>query len=200
MQTFHVDLGQIAAAAGAVGSLVTSIVLINKRIVKPVRSWLARADTVHRIVSEQLTLNGGKSLKDSVMRLESLHLKSQADLQAYFSLMTPNGVAMFEADSNGRCTSANGVYKAWTGSGDEDLLGEAWLGVVLYDDREMVHRGWNEAVRDRRDYESYHRMIDAQGVAFWVHCYAVVRRLHGTFYGYIGRIERTEGASRPQIC
>lgn len=195
-----IDLTQIAAAAGAVGSIVTSVILLNKKIVRPVRSWLDRADTVHKIVSEQLVLNGGKSLKDIVMRLESLHYQAQADLQAHFSLMTPAGVAMFSCDEGGKLTWVNGVYKAWTGSGDEDLLGEAWLGCVLYDDRAMVHKGWCEAIRDRRDYESYHRMLDANGQPFLVHCYAVVRRLHGRHFGYIGRIDKSDGVSQPQIC
>lgn len=146
-------------------------------------------------------MNGGKSLRDVVSRLEVLQHRQRGDLQAYFSLITSNAVAMFECDEKGGYTWVNGIYKAWTGTGDEDLLGEAWLGSILHGDRHLILQGWQEAIRDRRDFESYHRMLDMDGKPFWVHCYAVARRSHGSVYGYVGRIEKhNEAVERPAIC
>lgn len=190
IQIVQIDFTQIGAIAAAAGSVVSTIILLNRKVIKPMRQWFLIADRTHKIVSEQLSVNGGKSLKDIVLRLEESQARQQADLKAYFALMTSNTVAMFEADLNGRYTAASGLFKAWTGSDDDELLGEAWIGCIAYADRSMVASGWANSVRDRRDFESYHRMIDGQGKVFYVHCYAVPRRFQGHIYGYLGRIER----------
>lgn len=201
MQSYNIDLAQLVGILTAVGSIGSAVVFLNRKIVIPVRRFYADSALTHKIVREQLTMNGGKSLKDIVMRLEVHQDRQRADLQAYFSLLTANNVAMWEADTDGSYTWVNGLYKAWTGTGDEDLLGEAWLGSVFHSDRSVILQGWREAIRDRRDFESYHRMLDSEGNPFWVHCYAVVRRLHGSVYGYVGRIERhKEAKEMPQIC
>lgn len=201
MQSLHIYIAQFAGILTAIGSIYTALRLVNRRIVQPVRMFYHDAASTHRLVREQLTMNGGKSLRDIVMRLESLQHRQRADLQAYFSLLTANNVAMWETDEKGAFTWVNGIYKAWTGTGDEDLLGEAWLGSVLHSDRALILQGWQEAIRDKRDFESYHRMIDPEGKPYWVHCYAVVRRLHGSVFGYVGRIERhKEAVEKPLIC
>jgi len=201
MQSLNIDLGQLAGILTLAGSVFSGAVVFNRKIIKPVRDWVQEASSTHKLVREQLSLNGGKSLRDIVLRLEGAQQRQRADLQAYFSLLTANNVAMWEADEKGSFAWVNGLYKAWTGTGDEDLLGEAWLGSVYHSDRALILQGWQEAIRDKRDFESYHRMIDSDGRPFWVHCYAVVRRLHGSCYGYVGRIERhSEAVEKPQIC
>jgi len=201
MQTLNIDLAHIAGIMTAIGSVLSGVVLINRKLIKPVRRFYVDAASTHQLVREQLSMNGGKSLRDVVLRLELLQHRQRADLQAYFSLLTGNNVAMWEADERGAFTWVNGLYKAWTGTGDEDLLGEAWLGSVLHSDRALILQGWQEAIRDKRDFESYHRMIDPDGRPFWVHAYAVVKRLQGSAYGYVGRIERhKEAVEKPLIC
>lgn len=201
MQSLPIDIAQLAGIFATIGTLYSCIVAVNRKLVRPMREFYADAASTNKLVKEQLSMNGGQSLRDVVFRLESLQHRQRADLQAYFSLLTANNVAMWEADERGAYTWVNGLYKAWTGTGDEDLLGEAWLGSVLHSDRALILQGWQEAIRDKRDFESYHRMLDAEGKAFWVHSYAVVRRLQGNSYGYVGRIERhKEAVERPLIC
>jgi PAS domain-containing protein len=181
----------VAAALGALGALGAALVSFNKKVVVPFRGWIAQAEETNKIVKEQLTANGGSSLKDAVTRIERTAKFHHANLHAWMALNTrTTNTAVFETNERGQCTWVDPVYRQWTGKADIDVLGEAWLGVIYTPDREDVEEAWQKAVMQRRDFKGTYRIVDATGVPVWVECVALVTRFHTETLGYLGCLTR----------
>lgn len=183
---------QIGAGLGLLGTLAVMIAKFNRRVVVPTRKWVNKMEETHQIITQQLVANGGSSLRDAVTRIEHQHLDHKAGFQSWMTLVTDGKLGMFEANRTGQCTWTNPIYKMWTGRMEEELMGDAWIGVIHPLDREQVVEGWREAVEQQRDFSGTFRMQDYNGTPIWVRCLAVVKRTPQRTFGWLGRLERIE--------
>jgi PAS domain S-box-containing protein len=181
---------QIGTGLGILGTVAVMVTKFNRRVVVPTRRWIDKMDETHKIISEQLQANGGSSLRDAILRIENQHLDHKAGFHSWMTLVTDGKLAMFEADHTGRCTWTNPIYKMWAGRMEEELAGDAWMGVIHPLDRDEVVCGWRDAVSQQRDFSGVYRMQDYNGALFWVKCLAVVKRSPQRTFGWLGRLER----------
>lgn len=183
---------QVGAGIALLGSLMVLTTKFHRKIIVPTRRWLAQAEETHKIVSEQLLTNGGSSLRDAINRIEHQYMDHKAGFHSWMTLVTEAKSGMFEANKAGQCTWTNPIYKMWTGRMEEELAGDAWVGTIFPADRDMVVEGWEEAVKQQRDFSGTFRMQDYLGNPFWIKCLAVVKRNGGRTFGWLGRIERVQ--------
>lgn len=121
---------------------------------------LARTmDAVERI-GKELGDNGGRSLKDSVNRIDRRTLMTDARQAA---LMAAQPEAMFEADTAGHFTSANRAFEDLTGFSRAHLCGMEWVNAIHPEDRFRVVKSWDHAIKDQRAWLDNCRFVTAAG-------------------------------------
>ena len=102
--------------------------------------------------------NGGKSLKDSVNRVESLVINLASLVEAFHQL---SDKPMFRADEEGNFTWMNSAFMQLTGRNSEELKNKGWISSIYEDDRERVSREWESAVEDQRTFYSEFKVINS---------------------------------------
>lgn len=158
---------ELAGYAGAIGgSLAAGAKLaqvVKVRAYDPSKQFIQRIgttmDTVEQIKKE-LGDNGGKSLKDSVKKIDDRTRMTDARQSA---LMAAQPEAMFEANIEGHFTSANRAFEELSGFSRAHLSGMEWVNAIHPEDRFRVVKEWNHAVKDQRAWIDNCRMVTASG-------------------------------------
>ena len=135
----------------------------KRHVVDPARAFLGRVEStctkVDRIDSE-LGANGGKSLKDTVTRMDQRTRHQDARLAA---LIGSQPEPMFEACDQGEFLAVNRALEALTGFSREEMVGMGWVNTLHPDDRERVMVQWAHAIRDERAFLESCRLRTAAG-------------------------------------
>lgn len=135
-------------------------------------------------VKYQVTKNDGGSLLDAITRIET----SVAGLTAVHEAtqqLSQNPI--FKADRNGECIWVNTAYTLITGKSIEDLKGHGWISLVHDEDREIVRREWDAAVKDIRRFELPYKVVnDRMGTTYLVKCTSYPIIVKNEITGYIG--------------
>lgn len=103
-------------------------------------------------IRDELTVNGGKSLRDAVNRIED-SIKCVQHSWRYFA--DRNGKPVLEADEDGMVVWANAAFLHLSGLMLEDVVNYGWLAAVYPSDRERVQKDWLDAVQERRIFQSF---------------------------------------------
>lgn len=98
---------------------------------------------------KNLAPNGGKSLFDSISRLEQSvqFMQDQLAVNNYLKRAILPDSPSFESDRQGRWTWTNAALDELCGTHDGDLLGQAWIRAVQADLREEAQAEWFRAVK-----------------------------------------------------
>lgn len=186
---------QHLATLAAVTASLLGVYTFIKTIIVPFYGWCKRAkqaiylhthvlpDKVNRIYQE-VTPNGGASLKDTIARIESRQIIQEQRQHAYASHLE---VPIFETDAVGSCTWVNKAYLEFVNAPIEDVLGNGWINYIAYDDQTKVADSWASAVRDQRAFRLEYTMMTTDGPVTVMGETFVIRANHnGPVLGYIG--------------
>ena len=175
-------------AAGA-STIVTGLIVIYKKAVKPmVKAITSYYKTIEKIdrIFEELTPNGGSSVKDKIDRMDSGLALVQQVQQA---MAADTKAALFRTDSEGNCVWVNRTYTRTVGMNMSEILGHGWQNGISQDDRDDVVTEWYKSVEENREFSmnfnfetpdgiktlckcrSY-KLVDSRGelIGYWGHC------------------------------
>jgi PAS domain-containing protein len=117
----------------------------------------------------QVTNNGGKSMKDSIDKMEGsidkILVNQTINVKRTQLLWEHNNQGYYECDADtGACTYANEILCDLFGLPLADFLGFGWLGVIeTQSERNRIYQSWLAAVRDNIPYsEEYYITVGGQ--------------------------------------
>lgn len=94
---------------------------------------------------------------------------------------------VWQSDANGMCVHANPFMLRLLGIQDDELLGEGWRNIIHLDDRDMVSKEWDSAVKSKRDFHLRYRWVNSNGDAIPIIANASRLLDHeGRLLGYVG--------------
>lgn len=130
--------------------------------------------------------NGGKSLADTIKRIEtSLIASIHWNIIFQYLYNEP----LFRTDNNGEYEWVNNSYLTVAGIGLEDVKGKRWLSIVTEEDRHRVRDEWCSCVTDKRVFDltfqiknlANDRTYNVRGVAY-------PNLVGGELQGYFGAL------------
>ena len=191
------------ACIGILGALVAfarwvGVPRAYRRAAHVTTALLKMPEDLRRIYSE-LQVNGGRTLRDAVVRIEqAVHDQQNALLAtdqklAMIADASENRRGCFETDSQGRRTYVSIGYSRLVGQPASESLGTSWIHSVHPEDRERVLEEWNASVAGERSFDMTYRKINGDHV-FWVNTRATpVRDANGKITGWFGVVIVVEG-------
>lgn len=131
-------------------------------------------------IRQELTSNGGKSLKDCVKKVHE-EVKENTELTKTIMcrqrwIMDSRSEPVFEADENGSFTWVNEAFIRFTKRAGLDLLGNKWKNIVAESYRDSVFQHWDSAIQEKRNFEETICIIDKKGKKFLVSCIAAIQQ------------------------
>lgn len=180
-----------AAVIGALGVIWGALMVIYKggsRAVRGIRNAWRAAQNVQKIL-DQLSPNGGSTLKDQLNRIESRQVVGEQRVRALW-MDSANG--QFESDASGGTIYINRTYAQLVGMDINSMKGSGWLMAVHPEDREHVEAEWRSAVIDKRELDATYRMVNREtGVTIRVRVRASpLMDHHGAMGGFVGVVQR----------
>ena len=117
-------------------------------------------DTLEKISNEVVT-NGGKSLKDTVNRIERRQVIQQGFVR---HLLNHQPVGIFETDNKGNYLWVNPTYLDVVGRQLDELIGRGWISCIHPEDRERISVEWSNAVSQERESNFECRLVCDENV------------------------------------
>jgi PAS domain S-box-containing protein len=148
-------------------------------------------------VTKELKSNGRGTIHEQLSRIEEQGEDTYALTGAKLHV---DQQAMFVTDKYGKVTSNNYQHQMLTGFSSEQVAHDQWILVIDPVDRDMVHRKWNEAVDQRRNFSEDIWYVTPKGRRYKVHVKAS-RQLdsNGDLRGWLGVVTPLDEVGRA-IC
>ena len=129
----------------------------NELILKQLGDLNSKLETATKISNYELKTNGGKSLKDVLLKAYALlqTLDSKEEINFYLDHQPK-----YECDSNGNLIKANYKWREITGMSENDALAKQWIKSVHPDDRNKVNESWENFLTKQYPFEVAHRIIN----------------------------------------
>lgn len=187
---FVVNVGQLAMALIAVGTIVVSIRTVVK---KPWRRWSTALTNVE-LMAAQLGPNGGRNLHDKITRTASLQeaqtvtlAKVVARVDAICDLIER---PVFETDEVGRWVRVNTTFERTFGFSCDSMAGMNWVNVIDPADRDRVLAEWKYCIKDQRALRVRAKFVSYQGQSITADITAepIVHPAGERAMGWVGRI------------
>ena len=155
----------------------------------------ALSDQMNEVV-DQVRPNGHGSIQ--VMLVEIID-KLEENQSLTGARLNADHQAIFLTDKDGKVTKNNRMHSIMTGFSFEELKGDGWINVIHPDDREKVHRKWDNAVKEHREFSETIRYVTHSGHVYNVHV-DVYRQLDskGELRGYLGVVHHEGSEQSPQ--
>jgi len=118
------------------------------------------------ITNYELKTNGGKSIKDVLLKVYGLvqELVDKEDIAFYL-----DNQPKLEYDSNGYCLKANYKWRELTGLSENDAEGRGWYKAIHEGDRDRVADKWEDTVNRGFEFEDTYRIINRNNAEIhWV--------------------------------
>ncbi len=142
------------------------------------------------------TLSVRKDISDRKLAEESLRESEKR----FASLASAAPVAIFQINQNNECTYVNDFWSQITGQETSMALGYGWLQTIHPDDREQIHRQWNQAIEQQTYYQGEGRCIKSDGTICFFYCQAIPEvDQDGVFTGYIGTLTDISDRKQTEI-
>ena len=138
----------VTASSGALAVLI----FIYKKGVQPVlkaikeyNSLIGKVDAIF----EEIKPNGGKSIKDTVNKIDAkLTLVSERQR----AMAADDTAARFETDPHGNCIWVNRTYTRLVQRNPSELMGKGWQNAIAQQDRDDVVNKWYKAAEDNIEF------------------------------------------------
>ena len=173
-----IDVGKVVKVVGGVLVAVTTLWKVLPKFWAKITGWMMHeiqsqiADMSKDItfIASELKTNGGRSLRDSVIRNEKtlgrIEAMTQNNIEIQRARMDNDDQMIFLADEKGNCTWVNRSYSRHTGRTIEEIKGSGWVNVIHPASREETVETWYESVKHNREFEMVVSFLDTAGVAF----------------------------------
>lgn len=188
-----------------IGATATGIVFIFKKWIIPMFKAIRRYNELCvkiQKIFEEITPNHGKSIKDTIDRVEQKigHLETTLDEIRYVhlrklserqrALLADEKAALFETDSEGNCVWVNRTYARVAGRTPTELYGHGWQNAISREEREYVQDAWYKSVQEDRELVLDFNFETPDGIKTpaTVRSYKLVGD-KGEVIGYFGKIE-----------
>jgi len=176
MFDFHLDLTELVTyAVTTVGGVI--LVCLRKRIARCRKFWVDVLEGLRSLpdleadvrgIQHYVAPNGGGSLMDSVIRMETAvtQLTERVDLIAQIIWAendTENDVGRFYSNAAGEFTYVNQTIARWLGIGKNELIGWRYLNFIHIDDVDRVKRQWEVCRAEHRQFNIRYRLVTVTG-------------------------------------
>jgi PAS domain S-box-containing protein len=180
---------EYAAYIAALGAGVSATILIYTKVIKPVvihfSQWYEMLDKVDKIF-EEVTPNGGSSIKDKINHIDT---GVQITQQVQQAMAADSKAALFRTDAEGNVVWVNRTYTRIVARDISECLGHGWHNVIAPEERDKVVAEWYKAVEESREFyldvnlitptgektlvrvRSY-KLVNAEGdiIGYWGNC------------------------------
>ena len=178
------------------------IYLFIKRIMKKLKPHLEILDNLKKLtivvneISKEFKRNSGKSLKDDIFSLQS-EVKANTELTRKIEnrlVFNENlsSTPHFQTDILGNCLGMNDAYANLIQRPKEELLGSGWILGVLEEERDEVLKEWNEAVKNKRNFEKTISLVNKNNEEYLVKCIAIRQSDSSGYLGYYSNIVKAQ--------
>jgi PAS domain S-box-containing protein len=163
------------------------VVFYNK--IKP---YTTITDDISKIKAE-LTSNSGKSLKDLVKKIE-VDVESNTNLTKTIMcrqrwILDNRNEPIFEVDEKGNFTWVNEAFIRLTKRSCNDLLNNKWKNIIIESQRDIVFEHWNNAIKEKRNFEETIQITNKKGEKFSLMCIASIQE-DGKYIGCLTDIKQ----------
>lgn len=189
-------ISAVLTLGGTVGYLALKTA---KKVSSKVKPYLEVVDKISHLsvkideVSKQLQYDHGFSMRDQIGKIEKTLDRNTKITELIFNrqrwLMDTRNEPMFEADKNGNFTWANTALVRLTKRSINDLLGNKWRNIVSEDRRDDTLFHWDEAVKQKRNFEETLHLTDKVGNKYVTYCIAAIQD-DGNYIGTFSNIEK----------
>ena len=162
-----------------------------------IRKGMAEQGKLLVTMAKELKSNGRGTIHEQLSRIEEQGQDTYALTGAKLHV---DQQAMFTTDKFGKVTSNNYQHQMLTGFSSDQVKNDQWILVIDPADRDMVHRKWNEAVVQERNFSEDIWYVTPKGRRYKVHVKAS-RQLDsdGNLRGWLGVVTPLDEAGRA-IC
>lgn len=177
-----------------------TIYLFVKRCMKKLKPHLEILDNLKKLtivvneISKEFKRNSGKSLKDDIFSLQA-EVKTNTELtrkienrQVFNENLSPT--PHFQTDIFGNCLGMNDAYANLVQRPKEELLGSGWILGILEEERDEVLKEWNEAVKNKRNFEKTISLVNRNNEEYLVKCIAIRQPDSSGYLGYYANITK----------
>ncbi len=147
----------------------------NTLILKQLAELNSKLETATKISNYELKTNGGKSLKDVLLKAYALlqTLVSKEEINFYLDHQPK-----YECDSNGNLTKANYKWREITGMSENDALMKQWIKSVHPDDRNKVNDAWENFLTKQYPFEITHKIVNSDTLEVYTVMSRAIQKIH----------------------
>ena len=187
----------ITAKISAISALMGSLVAFWVKVAKPYLN--KRKDKKNELyvminnIHNELKTNGGSSVKDAILRLETGQHKIIARLdgidESQKISLNLQGTAFWISDEDGGCSYASPGLCKITGHSESDILGNKWIGWVIPAERERLFEAWLFSVENRTVFDEIYTFKRSDGLyqKVWGLCFH--KTVNDNHAGSLGKID-----------
>jgi len=148
-------------------------------------------------IRDELKYNGGTSLKDMVLKIDTktsrmeLRLDGLEDNQKL--AMNLQGLAFWESNDAGECTYVSPGLCKIMGRSESEIIGSGWLGWLHPDDKNRISEAWEYSIRNKSAFDEIYtfKRADGKWQKVWGVAFPRISRSH-TFEGILGKLVAIE--------
>jgi PAS domain S-box-containing protein len=191
-----------AKLLGFIGAVSASTIGFYKFLIKPIYNHFKSIKDLSektKIIYQEITPNGGSSIKDAVKRLEQRSIRIENSLiilqNIQDAIHEDGNIAIFECDINGSNIHVNRTYCKWIGVSKHELLKFGWKNFLSDSElNKKYDKLWKEAFKEGREIE-YSLLLrdddDGKDFSCSVHAYPI-KNEEGIIDRYLGLMSRDE--------
>jgi PAS domain S-box-containing protein len=159
---------------------------------KKLKPYTTITDDISKIKAE-LTSNSGKSLKDLVKKIE-VDVESNTNLTKTIMcrqrwILDNRNEPIFEVDEKGNFTWVNEAFIRLTKRSCKELLNKKWKNIIIESQRDTVFEHWNNAIKEKRNFEETIHITNKKGEKFSTMCIATIQE-DGKYIGCLTDIKQ----------
>jgi len=170
------------------GSLLTFLAAVWVKVLKPAMKFIDKHDDVVgsiKTIEQELTCNGGSSLKDAVVALNVTCVRIE-DRQTVMEQRTKaslhySKIPLFETDDKGRLIWSNAAFRQLTGQSMTDIKGFDWLTYIHEDERVEFLEEFNSCLSMSRKFSKEVDTSDGRNVRMTGYPYKLNDNKQGGF-------------------
>lgn len=178
------DIFFVAKLIGAVSAVAGAGSVMWLKAIRPAFIFVSSIYSQWNKIVNELTPNGGSSIKDAIGRIET---RQMIEVQVRKALSNDSISGVWEASADGQLTYANRTFQRIVGRSLGDLEGWGWVNSIHPEDREKVLKEWKLALEQEREARLNFRVLNEEPVSV-VSVSHPLRDRAGNLKGYIGQL------------
>lgn len=185
---FDLNAELAAIALSILGGIGTGLSLLWVKVINPLVSLINNQDYFKQSVEEikkELKTNGGNSLKDAVINLNStcdrIEKRQRVIEQRTKAALHYSNEALFETDAEGRLVWHNSHLCDVTMKSDSSLEGYDWVNSINEEEREEILAEFLSCVKMNRKFNRSTTTTDGTRIRMAGYPYKISDDMHGGF-------------------